>query len=69
MEVYPAGDVVFRRTRKGGVSLIRRADMSKVKRSPAQMANRQRFREAVAYAKQWLADPQVRAAYEETGAP
>ena len=62
------GDMVFRRTRNGGVSLIRKADMSNVKWSPAQVANRQRFREAVAYAKQLLADPQVRAIYEETGA-
>lgn len=59
------GDMVFRRTRSGGVSLIRKADMSNVKWSPAQVANRQRFREAAAYAKQLLADPQVRATYEE----
>ena len=62
------GDMVFRRTRNGGVSLIRKADMSKVKWSPAQVANRQRFREAAAYAKQLLADPQVRAVYEELAA-
>ncbi len=62
------GDMVFRRTRNGGVSLIRKADMSKVKWSPAQVANRQRFREATAYAKQLLADPQVRATYEELAA-
>ena len=62
------GDMVFRRTRNGGVSVIRKADMSKVKWSPAQVANRQRFREAVAYAKQLLADPQVRATYEEIAA-
>ena len=69
LELYgKVGDMVFRRTRNGGVSLIRKADMSKVKWSPAQAANRQRFREAVAYAKQVLADPEVRAAYEETGA-
>jgi len=62
------GDMVFRRTRNGGVSVIRKADMSKVKWSPAQVANRQRFREAVAHAKQLLADPQVRATYEEIAA-
>jgi len=62
------GDLVFRRTRNGGVSLIRKADMSNVKWSPAQVANRQRFREAAAYAKQLLADPQVRTAYAEIGA-
>ena len=69
MELHGAvGDMVFRRTRNGGVSLIRKADMSNVKWSPAQVANRQRFREAVAYAKQLLSDPQVRTAYEEIGA-
>jgi hypothetical protein len=62
------GDMVFRRTRNGGVSLIRKADMSNVKWSPAQVANRQRFREAAAYAKQLLSDPQVRATYEEFAA-
>ena len=50
------------------MSLIRKADMSNVKWSPAQQANRQRFREAAAYAKQLLADPQVRATYKEIGA-
>lgn len=62
------GDMVVRRTRNGGISLIRKADMSKVKWSPAQQANRQRFREAVTYAKEALADPQVRAEYEATAA-
>lgn len=62
------GDMVFRRTRNGGLSLIRRADMSKVKWSPAQQANRQRFREAVANAQQALANPQLRATYEEVAA-
>ena len=58
------GDMVFRRTRNGGLSLMRKPDMSKVKWSPAQKANRQRFREAMAYAQQALADPQLRATYE-----
>ena len=62
------GDMVFRRTRNGGLSLIRKADMSKVKWSPAQKANRQRFREATAYAKQALTNPELRAMYEEFAA-
>jgi hypothetical protein len=62
------GDIVFRRTRNGRISLIRKADMSNVKWSPAQVANRQCFREAIAYAKRLQADPQVRATYEEIGA-
>ena len=41
-------DLVFRRTRNGGMSLIRRADMSKVKWSPAQAENRRRFGQAIA---------------------
>ena len=62
------GDMVFRRMRNGRLSLIRKADMSKVKWSPAQQANRQRFREAVAYARQALANPQLRATYEAVAA-
>ena len=57
------GDMVFRR-----LSLIRRADMSKVKWSPAQQANRQRFRAAVAYARQALANSQLRATSEGVAA-
>ncbi len=62
------GNLVFRRTRNGGLSLMRKADMSKVKWSPAQCASRQRFREAVAYAKQALADPQLRDHFEAVAA-
>lgn len=62
------GELVFRRTRSGGLSLIRKADMSRVKWSPAQQASRQRFREAVAYAKQVLADPVTRTHFEELAA-
>ena len=57
------GEMIFRR-----LSCIRRADMSKVKWSPAQQANRQRFREAVAYAQQAPANPQLRATYEQVAA-
>ncbi|NJC94736.1 MAG: hypothetical protein C3F07_14545 [Anaerolineales bacterium] len=59
------GEVVFRRTRKGGISLIRRADMSGVKWSPAQKANRQRFSRAVAYARSAMQDPALSAKYEK----
>ena len=62
------GDLVFRRMRNGGTSVIRRADMSKVKWSPAQKANRQRFKEATAYARQALANPELRPIYEELAA-
>jgi hypothetical protein len=62
------GDNVFRRTRKGGVSLIRKANMSKVKWSPAQAANRQRFRLAAIHTGIAMADPQLRAEYEAAAA-
>lgn len=62
------GDIVFRRTRDGGVSLMRKADMSKVKWSPAQVANRRRFSQAVAQACVALADPELKARYEEVAA-
>jgi hypothetical protein len=39
--------------------------MSKVKWSPAQKAQRRRFKMASAYAKAAMADPTVRAAYEQ----
>jgi hypothetical protein len=62
------GDMVFRRTPRGGVSLIRKADMSNVKWSPAQQANRQRFREAAALARRALSDPAQRKKYEKMAA-
>jgi hypothetical protein len=42
-------------------------DMSKVKWSKAQKANRERFRQAIAYARQAMADPKIRAQYEKRG--
>ena len=41
--------------------------MSKVKWSEAQGAQRERFRQAIAYARKAMADPEVRAHYEELG--
>ena len=61
------GNVVFRST-PGGVVIAKRPARSSVKPSEAQMAQRQRFKEAAAYAKAALADPQVRARYEERAA-
>jgi hypothetical protein len=40
-------------------------DMSKVKWSGVQKANRERFREAIAYARAAMADPKVRAYYQK----
>ena len=62
-----AGEMVFRRTR-GGVSLMRKPDMSGVAWSAAQTAHRERFRQAVAYARAAMSDPQMRAAYEQEAA-
>ncbi len=42
-------------------------DMSKVKWSKAQKANRQRFAKAIAYARAAMADPEIRAHYEKLG--
>ena len=41
--------------------------MSKVKWSKVQKASRERFAEAIHYARQAMADPQVRAHYEKLG--
>ena len=59
------GNLVFRRSHTGEMTIIKLADMSKVKWSKAQKEQRNRFREAVAYAKAALADPAVRAIYEK----
>ena len=62
------GGYVFRHTPAGEMTIIKRADMSGVKWSKAQKANRQRFKEAVAYAQAALADPQIRKVYEKAAA-
>ena len=45
--------------------VTKRPDMSKVKGSKAQKEQRQRFKQAVVYAKAALAEPEVRARYEK----
>jgi len=62
------GGQVFRRTATGEMSLIKIADMSKVQWSAAQQAQRQRFKQANAYAKAAMAEPAVRAIYEHRAA-
>ncbi len=62
------GNVVLRRSHSGEMTLIKLADMSNVKWSDAQQTHRQRFKEAVAYAKAAMAKPKVRAAYEKSAA-
>lgn len=57
-------DVVFKLSPQGKMIVTKRPDMSKVKWSKAQKAQRQRFKQAVAYAKAALAEPKLRARYE-----
>jgi hypothetical protein len=59
------GDVIFRRTHTGEFIATKLPDMSNVVWSEAQQAQRERFREAVAYAREAMADPKVRAKYEK----
>ena len=51
----------------GKQTLMKTPDMSNVKWSEAQKANRERFAEAIHYAHRAMADPEVRAQYVERG--
>jgi hypothetical protein len=51
----------------GKQTAMKTPDMSNVKWSKAQQANRERFRQAIAYARQVMADPKIRAQYEKRG--
>ena len=55
------GNIVFRRSHTGAMSIMKLPDMSNVKWSEAQQAHRLRFKQAVVYAKAALAEPTVRA--------
>ena len=57
-------DVVFKLSPQGNPIVTKRPDMSNVKWSEAQTAHRQRFKEAVAYARAALSEPRVRSRYE-----
>jgi hypothetical protein len=59
------GNMVYRRTASGKTITTKCPDMSNVKWSPAQIAQRERIKEATAYAKAAMADPNVRAIYEK----
>lgn len=58
-------DVVFKRSPNGNMIVTKRPDMSNVQWSEAQTKQRERFKQAVAYARSALAEPQVRAVYEK----
>ena len=51
----------------GKQTVMKTPDMSRVKWSEAQKSNRERFAEAIAYARQAMAEPTVRAHYEKLG--
>ena len=51
----------------GKQTLMKTPDMSRVKWSKAQKANRERFGEAIAYAREAMANPEIRAHYEKVG--
>lgn len=57
------GDIVIKQYRYGTV-VTKLPDMSKVKTTKLQKKKRKRFKEAVAYAKQILADPEKKAIYK-----
>ena len=59
------GDVVFRTNRKTGTTTMSKVpDMTKVKWSKAQKAQRRRFKKAVTYAKTVMTQPDMWAAYQ-----
>ena len=60
------GDLSYR-WMYGKLTVMKKPDMSNVQWSEAQTSNRQRFAEAIRYAQQAMADPMLRAHYEELG--
>jgi hypothetical protein len=62
------GDLVFRTSKNGQVTISKRPGKSNAEPSEAQKAQRERFKLANAYARAALADPDVRAIYEERAA-
>ena len=60
------GDWTYR-VMNGKQTIMKTPDMSNVQWSEAQKSNRGRFAEAIAYAKQAMADPKLRAHYQELG--
>jgi hypothetical protein len=62
------GNIVFRRAHTGEMTITKLPDMSKVKWSKAQKAQRQRFKQAVDYAKAAMADQEVSKVYQTAAA-
>ena len=59
------GNLVFRQRPDGTTVISGAPAKSKNKPSPAQLAHRQRFKQATAYANEILADPEGSAHYQE----
>jgi hypothetical protein len=57
-------DMVFKKSPKGKMIVTKKPDMSKVKWSKAQKANRKRMSEAITATQIALMDPKVKAKYE-----
>jgi len=62
------GNTVFRLSSTGEMTITKLPDMSRVKWSEAQKEHRQRFKQAVAYARAARAEPSMGAVYEEMAA-
>ena len=62
------GNLVFRRAHTGKLSVMYHRDTSRIKWSSAQKAHRERFRDAVDYAKDAMKDPAIRLVYEQMAA-
>jgi hypothetical protein len=58
-------DLVLKRSPSGKIIVSKKPDMSKVKKSQAQLENQERFKQASDYARAAKADPQVWAHYQE----
>ena len=59
------GNLVFRRAHNGKLSVMYRPTRTRLKWSSAQKAHRERFRQAVDYAKAAMKDPEIRSVYEQ----
>jgi hypothetical protein len=62
------GDKVFRRMANGEIVMSQAPEKSNIEPTEAQLAHRERFKQASAYAKAALAEPKVRAHYEKLAA-
>jgi hypothetical protein len=58
------GNIVFR-ARKGKTVMCRKPDLSNIELSDSQVEHQERFRQAVAYGRTVMADPDKRAMYEQ----